>query len=345
MQEVRQNRPVVQETVLDDLDQRILHALQISPRAPWSALGPIVGADPVTLARRWQRLVESGVAYVTVYGSRPGSRGALIEIDCPPGDTLAVAEELAQDEEALTIDLTAGGRDVLVTLMAEDDQALSSWVLERTRSLSRIRSMRTHLVTDFVTDARSWRLRALSTSEVSAVQAVEPRAATRRARLDAAQVRKLMRELSQDGRASATHLAEHLGTSPRTVRDAITDLRSSGRLVIRVDVARAYTAWPVYGWYFLRVPVGVVGRVGQQLGRLDEVRLVVNTVGGCNIIMAVWLRTLNDVAHLEAILEEKLPGVVIADRSVVLRTYKHLGHLLDARGFATGAVVPVPSPV
>jgi hypothetical protein len=60
--------------------------------------------------------------------------------------------------------------------------------------------------------------------------------------------------------------------------------------------------------------------------------------------MAVWLRRLNDVQRLEAMLEDKIPGVVIVDRSVVLRTYKHVGHLLDARGCASGAVVPVPVP-
>ena len=89
---------MVQERGLDDVDQRMLHALQISPRAAWTTVAPIVGADPVTLGRRWQRLVEAGIAYVSVYGTRPESRGVLIEIDCPPGDTLALAEELAQDE-------------------------------------------------------------------------------------------------------------------------------------------------------------------------------------------------------------------------------------------------------
>jgi hypothetical protein len=57
--------------------------------------------------------------------------------------------------------------------------------------------------------------------------------------------------------------------------------------------------------------------------------------------MAVWLRTLQDVNRLEAIIEERLPGVTIADRSVVLRTVKHLGHFLDQHGQATGVTVPM----
>ena len=58
--------------------------------------------------------------------------------------------------------------------------------------------------------------------------------------------------------------------------------------------------------------------------------------------MAVWLRTLADIGRLKAMIEERLPGVTIADRSLVLRTIKHLGHLLDERGHATGETVPLP---
>jgi hypothetical protein len=86
----------------------------------------------------------------------------------------------------------------------------------------------------------------------------------------------------------------------------------------------------------------MVAAVGPQLGRMEEVRLVVTAVGEYNVIMAVWLRTLQDVNRLEAVIESRLPGVTIADRSVVLRTVKHLGHILDERGQATGETVPMP---
>jgi hypothetical protein len=58
-------------------------------------------------------------------------------------------------------------------------------------------------------------------------------------------------------------------------------------------------------------------------------------------MLAVWLHTLDDVQRLEALIEAKLAGVQIADRSLVLRTVKHLGHLMDERGHATGRTVPI----
>jgi len=331
----------MQEIGLDDLDQRLIHAVQVSPRASWSALAPIVGADPVTLSRRWTRLVDQGIVYVTAYGSAAPSTLVLIEIECSPGETLAVAETLGQDPEAFTIDLTAGGRDIFVTLAVPDAEALAVWTLERIRGVSGVRSMRTHLVSETVRDARGWRLRALTTQEVTQIEGLERRAPAASVRMSVDQRNAIAAELAYDGRVGITELASRLGMAPRRVRDAIAEMRESGRLAIRVDVARRYTPWPIYAWYFLRVPAAMASRIGAQLGRVEEVRLVANTVGEYNVIMAVWLRTLQDVRRMEAIIEERLPGVSIADRSVVLRTTKHLGHLLHADGRASGEVVPL----
>lgn len=331
----------MQEDVLDDLDQRLIHALQISPRAPWSALAPVLGADPVTLSRRWARLVREGLVYVTGYGWDQGQL-SLIEIECSPGETLAVAHALAQDREAFTIDLTAGGRDIMLTLGAAGTEAVASWTLERIRGVPGVRSMRTHLVSEVVTDARSWRMRVLSKDEVARVAALDARPTGGAVAIRPEQGRAISEALTEDARMGVAELGARVGMTPRRARDALAAMRASGRFVMRVDVARAHTPWPIYAWYFLRVPAAMVARVGPQLGRMDEVRLVVTTVGEYNVVVAVWLRTLQDVGRLEAIIEERLPGVTIADRSVVLRTTKHLGHLLDPHGRATSEAVPMP---
>ncbi|WP_179014408.1 AsnC family transcriptional regulator [Paenarthrobacter ureafaciens] len=52
----------MQDFDFDERDLRLLHALQVRPRAPWTALAPVVGADAVTLARRWNVLQDRGLA-------------------------------------------------------------------------------------------------------------------------------------------------------------------------------------------------------------------------------------------------------------------------------------------
>ena len=52
---------------VDELDLRIVHALQIHPRAPWSLVASVVEADRATALRRWRRMEEAGAAWVSCY--------------------------------------------------------------------------------------------------------------------------------------------------------------------------------------------------------------------------------------------------------------------------------------
>lgn len=332
-----------QEMGLSTLDERIVHALQVAPRAPWAALAPVVGADPVTLARRWAQLRADGVVYVTGYGGDADAVIALIEIECRPERTVDVADALVAERSAFTIDFTAGARDIMVTLQTQGTTGLADWTLDRVRRLDGVRRVRTHLVSQIVTDAREWQLRALSKDEVAEIhRRVRPASSPTMPRLSSAERAGVLDALAVDGRASTADIAAAAGITARKAREAVAALTSTDRYIIRVDVARARTPWPVSVWYFLQVSADKLAKVGPLLSRIDEVRLVVTATGEYNVIMAAWLRSLLDVNRLEAVLEERLPGVRIVDRSVVLRSLKHLGHVLDADGDATGRTVPVP---
>ena len=81
---------------VDEKDLELINALQLTPRASWAQLGRALALDPVTVARRWQRLTEAGLAWVTcVIGPSLHSEFcmAYIEIDCVPGrlDDMATA--------------------------------------------------------------------------------------------------------------------------------------------------------------------------------------------------------------------------------------------------------------
>jgi DNA-binding Lrp family transcriptional regulator len=336
---------MTQEMTLDALDERLVHAVQVAPRATWTGLAPVVGADPVTLARRWSQLRDQGAVYVTGYGWDPAALFSLIEIECRPGQTLQVAEALVEERGAFTIDLTAGARDIMLSLLTPDTPALARWTLEHIQQLDGVRRVRTHLVSRIVADAQGWRLRALSREEVEKATEVGEaagRATVKMPRLSPGELEKVREALAVDGRASATQVAQAAGITARKAREVVAAMTATDRYTVRVDVARARTPWPVSVWYFLQVPADKVSRVGPLLSRIDEARLVVTATGEYNVIMAAWLRSLTEVNKLEAVLEERLSGVRIVDRSVVLRSLKHLGHVLDEHGDATGRTVPMP---
>lgn len=330
----------------DQVDMRILHALQVEPRASWTELAPVVGADPANLSRRWSRLRAAGIAWVTgMTDQADRGGGALIEIECAPGDLHATVRALVAEPEVVTIDYTVGGRDLLVTVLADTQRQVADYVLGPMARLRGIRAAHTHLITERLLDARRWRLRELSAAEVARIPRFRP-PRSRAARTVAPELYEVIRqELAVDGRASAVAIAERSGFSAQRVTDAIATLRTDGQLYLRTDLARDLSDWPVYTWYFLQVPAPVMAQARVTLAQVPEIRLAALCASRYNLVLAVWLRSVQDVQSFEVALSRALPGAVIADRSVVVRIAKHLGHVLDDDGRATGTVVPMRRPL
>lgn len=326
----------------DAVDLRLIHALQIDPRASWSDLAPVVGADAVTLARRWHRLSSSGLAWVSAY--RPGQSRptfALIEVECSPGSAVATFEALAQLPDVISVDFTAGSRDLIVTLVAKTERDVTTFLLHGLGEFPSIRAARTHLVTGIIKEGGAWRLRDLTAAEVQRIPSVRPPRARAPKQVPDQLRRVIESELAIDGRASTTAIAAKAGTTSQRVADAIATMRSKRELSFRTDIARQYSGWPVHAWYFMQVPASSIEKLRDSLARIEEVRLAVRAASKYNLIMSVWLRNLDDVQRLEVLLEHSIHGARIGDRSLVIQTGKHLGRMLDDDGRATGAFTPM----
>ncbi|MCZ0971168.1 Lrp/AsnC family transcriptional regulator [Streptomyces albulus] len=161
----------MQETgVLSGLDARLVHALQISPRASWQTVAPVLDIDPVTAARRWSRLERSGLAWVTGY---PGRRllerlvTAFIEIDCRSGSVDAAARALADVPQVATVEHMAGGRDLLITVFVPGLGELSALLLGTIATLPGVTATRAGSPPALYGEGSWWRLRALTAARAS----------------------------------------------------------------------------------------------------------------------------------------------------------------------------------
>ncbi len=320
-------------TDLDDVDLRVVNALQINPRASWAQIGAVLEIDPVTAARRWNRLERGGVAWVTAYMTSPARIGplALVEVDSG-GHSLDTAELLVGDPECASIDITSGARDLLLTVTASTMSELADYLLHRVSRIEHVRAVRTHLASRVIAEGSDWRLTKLTEEQVTRLT----RSVTARKRPELVSLGTdemlLAGLLADNGRASTSELAAAGGMNPRKVRDMLRGLLDSGRLTMRTEVRSEFSGWPVYAWFFLRVPAASTSVVSRRLGTLPEIRTVLEIAGPNNLIMAVWLREISDVNKLEADIERLLRDVAVVDRSVVLRTAKRAGAVLDARG-------------
>lgn len=333
---------MVQETELDPLDRRLLNALQVEPRATWTALAPTVGADPATLSRRWQRLHDEGIAWVTGrFGGITPAGAALIEVECAPRRIQETAALLAQDREVQVLDQTAGTRDLLITASCGTMDALGEYVTTRLAALPGVRSLRTHPWIDLLFEGGDWRLRALTPEESVALPAV-PRPRPRAAATVPEPLRDILRyELALDGRATAAAIGERWDVRPQRIVDAIATLRQSGDLRLRTDIARRWSDWPVYAWYFIEAPASIVEQLRTALGKVPQIRLAALTASRYNLMLAVWVRDLAGIHAFEVAFERAAPGARIQDRSLVMRVVKHMGRILDENGQATGPIVPI----
>ncbi|MFE7157038.1 Lrp/AsnC family transcriptional regulator [Streptomyces sp. NPDC057636] len=328
---------------LDELDRGVVHALQIHPRAPWTLIGEVLGVDPVTVARRWHRLEAAGLAWVTAYPRLTDARivvTGLVEVDTEPGVAEDVARALAEDPAVPNIKLTAGGRDIVAAVQTRSLDELSRLTGHLFQRTLGVRATRTHVSTGLPTDGSRWRLRSLDavqSARLAEAATVSCRTASAEpTRWDALDAR-LLELLSMDGRMSLRDLSAASDASLSTVRRRTQSLLAS-RLMLRCDLAR-----PLSAMYFASVPGQHLEETSQVLAGLREVRSCAITAGPHNLVVDVWLRTLHDVHAFEAHVSRRLPRLTVTDRSVVLRTVKHMGRLLDRDGHSVG-VVPLRHP-
>jgi DNA-binding Lrp family transcriptional regulator len=325
----------MQVSMLDPLDERIIHALQISPRASWAELAPVLGADPATLARRWGRLQEAGLAWVTCTFADVSA--ALIDIRCRPQQIDEVIASLIKLPELVTLDHTSGNRDIVATALTPTTQGIWNLVTRRIGVLPGVTQAQSHLVTETLTEGSSWRMRALTLPEQAQIRPERPPRARAPRSVHPDVTAALRAELPRDGRVPVSRIAATHGLSEQRVADGLARMAAMGQLRLRTDVARSATGWPVYTWYYVRCPAKLIPKMATLLRRVPEVRTAFTVASQYNLILAVWLRELAEVSRFEAAMEAAVPGGRILDRSVVFSMSKHMGHHLDAQGRDTHA--------
>ncbi|MEV0684304.1 Lrp/AsnC family transcriptional regulator [Nocardia sp. NPDC050378] len=318
---------------LDELDYQLAAALQVAPRAQWQQIGRALGIDGSTAARRWARLQSAGLAWLTCYplsidGVAPIL--AVIEIDCAPGQSHEVAAELALDVNLVTVELTTGARDLMVTAAFFDHASLARYLTFRLGTLDGVVTTRSQVVTTSFTEGSRWRLdraRMAHTSLLTPPRRRSPGYGSIRA-----EDIPLVTELSRDCRRSVTELAERTGTSPTTVRRRLARLEHDNAIAYRCEVARFASGWPLSVTFWAAAPLARVPEIGAAIAAMRETRMCYSLTGPRNLIFNVWLRTMADMPAFETRLTESMPDLTIADRSMALWPLKIGATLLDPHG-------------
>jgi DNA-binding Lrp family transcriptional regulator len=339
-------RYVKESTILSHDDRELIGVLQVGPRTPWTDVGEALGISGITAARRWERLNASGVAWVT---AAPGmSRRieqcvAYVEVDCLPGKRIEVAAELARHELVVTVEITTGTADIMLTIAAANLQTLSHYLLDHLGGMESVLRTRARIATKIYTEGSRWRLVDLTADTLRVLDRSRLKPDDDRA--DEAismtpDVQRLAGLLTVNGRASYAELAAATGISPTTVRRHVGNLLRSGMLLPRTDVAAELSGSPVQVYLWADAPVEGLPATARTISQIRQVRLCATVSSAPSMLLCAWLQTVEEVHRLELAIANRLPQVRVVDRLVVLRTVKRMGRLLDTNGRAVG-VVPI----
>ncbi|MVU77158.1 AsnC family transcriptional regulator [Nocardia sp. ET3-3] len=326
---------------VDEIDVLLLDGLHANPRISFEKLGPVLGISAATASRRWQRLSESGRAWVSsVPGPHLDLVGAIYEVRAVPGQIPEVAHRLARIPQVISVYYTDGGFDLQTILLARDMPTLGRLLSEHLPSVPGIARAQAHVGIEWYSGVH-WHLGAIDALQK---QSVEDRAhsndRTVRNRTFEPADEALFLALQHDGRARYRDLARELGTSEHLVRRQLDSLIRRGMIGFRTDFARRQGGWSAQYVLWLSVPHNRVTQVGLEIAGWPETRICMSTVGVANMMVMSQVHTIPDLYDVLERVRRTQSDVVVVDQRLVLQAVKSWGRLLDSDGHAID-VVPV----
>jgi DNA-binding Lrp family transcriptional regulator len=258
---------------------------------------------------------------------------------------LAVADIIALDPMAVTVEIVTGSADILVTVCAADLPTMSHYVLEHLSAVEGVVTTRVRIATRLYHEGSAWRLRVLPQATATALVQLRGERPAEGERPDPiesmpGQAKAIMTQLAIDGRTSYAELAERVETSPTTARRCVSDLLGSGILILRTDVSAPDAGWPVESYVWANAPICHLRDTAHQLSQTRQARLTATVAAGPVLALSTWLRTVEELHRLELTFAEQLPQLQVVDRLIVLRVVKRMGRLINEGGRSTG-VVPI----
>ncbi|GAA2186491.1 AsnC family transcriptional regulator [Leucobacter alluvii] len=314
------------DDVLSELDRRIVGALQVDGRAPWSSVARALDEPLRTVARRGRVLLESGM--LSVVGLRNLGPTCVIEITCKPSRLESLAEELAQHPGVVYVFVLANPSSVLVEVH-EQMFDLGTMTLSVIPAYAGVLEVSATPVLHYFKTNADWQpglLTAAETSMLGSRARVEESTAPPE-RLDAADS-AIVQALERDGRAGIAELAELAGVTEPTARKRLADLDARGAVAARVLIDPHLLGFGIETCVRIDCVPGEVRAVGEAIADLPESRYVAELLGEHSLIAHF---AADDLPHVRRLLhEEWTTRVGRLHPALVTRVVKRSGRIIAA---------------
>ncbi|MEU4210213.1 AsnC family transcriptional regulator [Streptomyces sp. NPDC026206] len=316
---------------LDLLDRRLVQALMLDGRAPFSRLATVLEVTDQTVVRRYRRLRGAGMLRVLglPVGHRVGLFESRLRIQCAPGAAMPIADALARRPDTAWVKIYSSGTEVGCMIRSRSRDERDALLLQKLPRTQHVTAVSAHnLLHSYSGYPGRWLgAGALSDDQVRQLEHPPP-TGEGRVRLDD-EDHALLAALARDGRAGYPELARAAGRSESTVRRRMDHLRESGALYFDVEILPVHFGFEAEASLTATVAPSDLAEVGRTLAGHPEVAWAAATTGCSNLAATVLCRDLND---LYTYMTERL-GALKAVRQLevvpVLRPVKRAGLLTD----------------
>ena len=315
----------------DTLDVRLLQALEVDGRAPFSKIAAVLGVSDQTVARRYRKLVSDGklrIVAVRDHG-KLGQDQWMLRLRCAPDGSEAIASALARRPDTSWIGLTSGGTEVVCctrprTRTDQDDLMLGK--LPRTPHIIDIHAQQ--VLHRYFGGPDGWLIKhgPLSEEQIAALRPALPASAVRTEgplRIEP-EDEPLVAALEEDGRATYPELQRVTGRSESAVKRRLGALRASGAIYVDIEYANELIGLHVGAMLWITTAPWALESVGEALASHAEIAHASAVAGRSNIMATAVTR---DIPGLYAYLSGKLgrlDGVQHVESAPFMRRVKQL---------------------
>ncbi|WP_198417311.1 Lrp/AsnC family transcriptional regulator [Cryobacterium sp. Hb1] len=287
---------------LDDLDRRIIVALQHDGRASWRAIAQMVNSSTATVARRGQHLLASGVTKVAVVpalGNKGQVSSFLIRINCQPGTQLQVATELVAQESMRFVTVVTGRYDIIAELVVHGGATHYPQFIEELQSIAGIERWRSDLIMHVYKVTYDWgRQLFLESTDLQVALGDNPPggepALCRPEHLDSADW-KIVEALREDGRAAFQAIADSLGMNESSVRRRFERLLNSHCVDILTVMPAGALGMGAETLLTVQVVPSRVDTVARELAQHSAVRYLAATLDENSLFCEVIFPSTTDL--------------------------------------------------
>ncbi|MEU5838065.1 Lrp/AsnC family transcriptional regulator [Streptomyces diacarni] len=320
---------------IDELDRRVIAALQLNGRAPWSAVAQWVGASESTAQRRYQSLCARGllrvVGTVELDRTRQGS-SMLVRVQARPGRGLDLAEQLAASPDVRFLAVVTGTADLIVDFVARDNDEMIRMLFTDLPGADLITVTEAVAVIRTFTSASRWDTGLLPADAAAALrQGTTAPPCDRDERDRAPQAlsgleKEIASALTEDGRTQVSTLARRLGRSQSSVARALDRLIGRGVLQFRTLVEPSLLGYEAEFMVWLSIEPDRLDAAGRRLAAHPGTKFLSAATGRFNLVGHMVLPRRADLFRYTSEVIGALPGLHASDITLHLATLKYSWH-------------------